>query len=619
MNRQYPLWAYLLLIAMTTLGVLYALPNVFGEDVAVQVSHEGGAALGADLDARIVDLLAAEKIESRGVRREDGRLLVRLPDEETQLKAADAIKRGLGKDYIVALNLASRTPGWLGALGAKPMALGLDLRGGVHFLLQVDLDAAQLAARERMARDLPRYLRKERMRYAEASPQPDGLLLAFADEASRTKARDALKDEFSELTFVEEQAVKGPALRFSLSAEELKRIKDNALTQNLTTLRNRVNELGVAEPVVQRQGDDRIVVQLPGIQDSAEAKRILGKTATLEYRLVTLDGDPARAARTGIAPPGSELFYDRAGQPILLSRDPIATGDQLVDASSGMDQQDGSPAVFVTLDGTAAKSMLETTQKNLNKPMAVLFIENKVEISYKDGQEIREKVIVKEVISVATIRGVFGKRFQTTGLMAQEAKDLALLMRAGALAVPVDIVEERTIGPSLGKDNIRRGTLAALIGLIGTLLFVGIYYQVFGLIANVALLVNLVLTVAAMSLLQATLTLPGIAGLVLSLAMAVDANVLICERIREELDSGKSPLAAIKAGYDRAFITIVDANLTTLIAAVACFALGSGPVKGFAVTLILGILISMVTAITGTRAIVHLVYGGQRRVKTLSI
>ncbi len=618
MNR-YPVWAYLLLTAITVFGLVYSLPNVFGEDVAVQVSHEGGASLGTDVEAKVAGLLSVDKITHRGILRENGRLLVRLPDEETQLKAADALKRGLGQDYVVALNLASRTPVWLAALGGKPMALGLDLRGGVHFLLQVDLEAAQKLARERMVRDLPRYLRKERMRYAEAIEQPDGLLLVFADEASRGKAREVVDAEFTELNHADEQAAAGPALRFRLSEEEIKRIQANALDQNLSTLRNRVNELGVAEPVVQRQGADRIVVQLPGIQDSAEAKRILGKTATLEYRLVALDDDTERAARTGIAPPGTELFYDREKRPILLLRDIIATGDQVVDATSGLDQESGSPAVFITLDGTAAKSMLDTTQKNLKKPMAVLFIENKIETRYVNGQEIRDKVTVKEVISVATIQGVFGKRFQTTGLMAQEAKDLALLMRAGALAVPVDIIEERTVGPSLGKDNIRRGTLAALVGLISTLLFIAVYYRVFGLIAGVALLTNLVLTVAAMSLLQATLTLPGIAGLVLSLAMAVDANVLICERIREELDSGKSPLAAIKAGYDRALITIVDANLTTLIAAVACFALGSGPVKGFAVTLILGITISMGTAITGTRAIVHLVYGGQRRVKTLAI
>jgi preprotein translocase subunit SecD len=618
MNR-YPFWAYLLLAAITFLGLVYALPNVFGEDVAVQISHESGEPLGGDLRDRVSGLLTAEKIADRGILTENGRMLVRLPDEATQLKAADALKRGLGKDYVVALNLASRTPVWLAALGAKPMALGLDLRGGVHFLLQVDLPAAQKMAQERMARDLPRHLRRERLRYADVIEQPDGMLMVFPDAESRRKAADEIKDEFPELAQSEEQAVNGPALRFSLSAEEIQRIQDNALSQNLTTLRNRVNELGVAEPLVQRQGSDRIVVQLPGIQDSAQAKSILGKTATLEYRLVALDGDVQRAARTGIAPPGTELYYDRQGQPILLLRDPIATGDQVVDATSGLDQQDGSPAVFVTLDSTAARSMLETTQKNLNKPMAVLFIENKTEIRYQGGQEIREKVTVKEVISVATIRGVFSKRFQTTGLMAQEAKDLSLLMRAGALAVPVDIVEERTVGPSLGKDNIRRGTFAAALGLAAMLLFVGFYYQVFGMIANFALLTNLVLTVAAMSILQATLTLPGIAGLVLSLAMAVDANVLICERIREEIDSGKSPLAAIAAGYDRAFVTIVDANLTTLIAAVACFALGSGPVKGFAVTLMLGIVISMITAITGTRAIVHLVYGGQRRVKALAI
>ena len=388
---------------------------------------------------------------------------------------------------------------------------------------------------------------------------------------------------------------------------------------NLTTLRNRVNELGVAEPLVQRQGESRIVVELPGVQDTAEAKRLLGKTATLEYRLVAQGKDAQAAQSSGTPPPGTELYETREGRPILLEQDVIASGDQLVDASSGFDQQSGSPAVFVTLDGQAASKMFDVTSAHVGDPMAVLFIENKIETRYENGEEIRERKKVEEVISVANIRSAFGKRFQTTGLERNEAHDLALLLRAGALAAPVNIVEERTIGPSLGADNIEQGRMAVIVGFLLVVAFMVVYYRGFGLFANAALFMNLVLIVALLSLLQATLTLPGIAGIVLTVGMAVDANVLIFERIREELDAGNTPQSAIKAGYDKAFSSIADANVTTLIAAVVLFGFGTGPIKGFAVTLSLGIITSMFTAIVGTRAIANLVYGRKRRLQSLSI
>ena len=617
MNR-YPLWKYLLLLFVLAAGVLYALPNLYGEQPAVQVSQASGDAASQALVQRVQRTLSDADVAPEGVTLEEGRLLALYASTEDQLKAAGVLKRQLGNDYTIALNLAPSTPDWLRAVGAEPMALGLDLRGGVHFLLEVDMETVFNETYDRYARDIPRFLRDESIRYSRAARDGDSVRLQFPNAEVMSEARDALNSDFDVLDF--RSASGGDnALVATLNETEQQRITDFALQQNLTTLRNRVNELGVAEPLVQRQGESRIVVELPGVQDTAEAKRLLGKTATLEYRLVAQGKDAQAAQSSGTPPPGTELYETREGRPILLEQDVIASGDQLVDASSGFDQQSGSPAVFVTLDGQAASKMFDVTSAHVGDPMAVLFIENKIETRYENGEEIRERKKVEEVISVANIRSAFGKRFQTTGLERNEAHDLALLLRAGALAAPVNIVEERTIGPSLGADNIEQGRMAVIVGFLLVVAFMVVYYRGFGLFANAALFMNLVLIVALLSLLQATLTLPGIAGIVLTVGMAVDANVLIFERIREELDAGNTPQSAIKAGYDKAFSSIADANVTTLIAAVVLFGFGTGPIKGFAVTLSLGIITSMFTAIVGTRAIANLVYGRKRRLQSLSI
>ena len=617
MNR-YPLWKYLLLLFVLAAGVLYALPNLYGEQPAVQVSQASGDAASQALVQRVQRTLSDADVAPEGVTLEEGRLLALYASTEDQLKAAGVLKRQLGNDYTIALNLAPSTPDWLRAVGAEPMALGLDLRGGVHFLLEVDMETVFNETYDRYARDIPRFLRDESIRYSRAARDGDSVRLQFPNAEVMSEARDALNSEFNVLDF--RSASGGDnALVATLNETEQQRITDFALQQNLTTLRNRVNELGVAEPLVQRQGESRIVVELPGVQDTAEAKRLLGKTATLEYRLVAQGKDAQAAQSSGTPPPGTELYETREGRPILLEQDVIASGDQLVDASSGFDQQSGSPAVFVTLDGQAASKMFDVTSAHVGDPMAVLFIENKIETRYENGEEIRERKKVEEVISVANIRSAFGKRFQTTGLERNEAHDLALLLRAGALAAPVNIVEERTIGPSLGADNIEQGRMAVIVGFLLVVAFMVVYYRGFGLFANAALFMNLVLIVALLSLLQATLTLPGIAGIVLTVGMAVDANVLIFERIREELDAGNTPQSAIKSGYDKAFSSIADANVTTLIAAVVLFGFGTGPIKGFAVTLSLGIITSMFTAIVGTRAIANLVYGRKRRLQSLSI
>ncbi len=618
MNR-YPLWKYLALAFGVAIAALYALPNIYGEQPAVQISHEQGQAIGSAVQQRAVRTLESDGIKPQAsAATEAGRLLIRVASSEEQLRAADLLKQELGNDYIVALNQAPNTPGWLRAINAKPMSLGLDLRGGVHFLLEVDMKEVFENTYERYSRDLPRFLRGESIRYTRAFQDGDAVKIRFANAQAEEEGGSALRSEFPELD-IRESEDEPNSIVVQLSDTEQKRISDFALQQNLTTLRNRVNELGVAEPLVQRQGDSRIVVELPGVQDTAEAKRLLGKTATLEYRLVARGQDPQAAAKSGAAPPGADLFYDRNGQPILLEEDVIASGDQLVDASSGFDQQSGSPAVHVTLDGAAAKKMFNVTQAHVGDPMAVLFIENKVETRYEDGKEIREREKIEEVINVATIRGVFGKRFQTSGLTSNEAHDLALLLRAGALAAPVEIVEERTVGPSLGADNIAQGRLAVIVGFLLVIVFMPVYYRVFGLFANAALFMNLLLIIAVLSLLQATLTLPGIAGIVLTVGMAVDANVLIFERIREELDAGNSPQSAIAAGYDKAFSSIADANVTTLIAALVLFGFGTGPIKGFAITLSIGIATSMFTAIVGTRALANLTFGNKKRLQSLPV
>ena len=615
--KPYPLWKYVLLIAALLFGVVYSAPNLYGDDPSVQISLQNGDPLPATLGAQIDEALKAAALQPQASGVENAQWVVRFDSAEHQLKAADELKRLLGDRYVVALNLASKTPAWLRAIGARPMNLGLDLRGGVHFLLEVDIDEVRKKAVERIVNEVPALLRKQDIRYSGRREAGDAAVIEFADSERLEAARRAIAKEFTEY-----QAVTPPdaplSLRISLSEKEAKRIVDFAVQQNLTTLRNRVNQLGVAEPLVQRQGANRIVVQLPGVQDTTRVKDLLGATATLEYRAVS-DQDARAAAASGIAPAGTELFYHRATrQPYLLKREIIAGGVNLVDAAATVDEN-GGPAVSVTLDAAGAKNMFEFTQKSVGKPMAVLFKEREVITTYNaKGEPIREHREIEEIISVASIRGVFGKRFQTTGLGSKEAHDLALLLKAGALAAPVDIVEERTVGPSLGADNIRQGFTAALLGLTLVAIFMVFYYRVFGLFAVSALLLNLLLLVAVLSLLQATLTMPGIAGVVLHMGIAVDANVLIYERIREELRNGAKPHSAIEAGYERAFLTIADANVTVLIGTVVLFALGAGPVKGLAITLAIGILTSQFTAIVGSRALAQLAFA-RRSLKDLPI
>ncbi len=607
MNR-YPLWKNLLVLAALVIGGLVALPNVFGDDPAILVSRDNGNALTQLELSRIEQLLGAETGRV-ALTSADGRATVRFDSVESQLAASDRLRRELGNAYVVALTLAPRTPAWLRAVGLKPMSLGLDLRGGVYFLFEVDMDTAIRQRLDGYADDFSKLLRENRIR---RSVQVRGrtVEVRLTDPADAERAEELIRDADPDLDVEVQRAGEEVVILARMTEDQVRARQDFAIEQNTVTLRNRVNELGVAEPVVQRQGVDRIVVQLPGVQDPAQAERVLGATATLEFRLVCDDENPLEAERRGRAPLGCELYRDRDGNPVLLRRRTIVTGDQLVDASQGFDQ--GMPAVFVTLDSKGARSMLETTKANLKKPMAVVFVEQKRETVERDGQPIEVTREEKEVINVATIQGVFSSRFQITGLDNLEARDLALLLRAGALAAPIYKVEERTVGPSLGQDNINKGLMAIVVGFAAVVVFMSLYYKVFGLIANLAVLLNLVLLVALLSLLQASLTLPGIAGLVLTVGMAVDANVLINERIREELRNGNSPQASITAGYDKAFATIADANLTTLIAGVVLFAFGTGPVKGFAVVLSLGILTSMFTAIMVTRAVVNGLFGNRK-------
>ncbi|MGW8309774.1 MAG: protein translocase subunit SecD [Thiogranum sp.] len=610
--NQYPAWKYLLIIVLLAVGILYALPNLYGEDPAIQISSSRGAPIGDTLQGMVETRLSESKIPIKAVEVSDNRLLVRFNNTEDQLAAADVVKQALDTDHVLALNLAPSTPHWLQSIGALPMYLGLDLRGGVHFLMEVDMDAAVHKALERYSGDLRTILREKKLRYLSIRVEGDKLAVRFRNAEDRSKGMDSIHDEYRDLQLKEVDQGGNYLLEVSLSEHELRETRKLALQQNITTLRNRVNELGVAEPIIQQQGDSRVVVQLPGVQDTVVAKRILGATATLEYRAVDTEHD-VEAARNGKVPAGSRLYKHRDGRYYLLKNRVIVTGDQIVNARSGFDNNTGSPEVSVTLDGKGARKMLAFTKENVGKPMAVVFIENKTSSKVVNGKTVVSNRQVEEVISVATIRDVFSKNFQTTGLDSpQEAHELALLLRSGALAAPIRIIEERTIGPSLGAENIEQGFESVVIGFCLVLLFMGAYYRVFGLVADLALAFNLVLIVALLSMLQATLTMPGIAGIVLTVGMAVDANVLIFERIREELRNGNTPQASIHAGYAKAFSTIADANVTTLIAAIVLFSFGTGPIKGFAVTLSLGIITSMFTAIMGTRALINLMYGGRR-------
>jgi len=618
MNR-YPLWKNLLILGVILAGVLFALPNLFSQNPSIEVT----AARGAEVtDAGVDEIEAA--LENAGVayraveRREGGKLLVRFATSAGQLRGQEAIGRTLSDRYNSALTLAPDLPEFLRVLGIQPMFLGLDLRGGIHVLIDVDMDAAVDQALERYTGDIRTLLRKQKVRYLTVTRDRERVEVKFRDARTRDRAEVLIETEFRELILKAGDDGSTFFLYASLAPTDELAVKRFALEQNITTLRNRVNALGVAEPIIQRQGERRILVQLPGARDPGRLKELLGATATLEYRLVDT-GHSVQDAVDGRVPVTSKLYRDRDGQPVLLLRRVIVTGDQITDASAGFDQQSGQPAVFVSLDGQGARRMHKVTTENVGKPMAVVFIENRTLTRLVDGKPVKRKVRTEEVISVANILEPFGRRFQTTGLdSSNEAHNLALLLRAGALAAPIEIVEERTIGPSLGQDNIDQGVRSVVIGFILVVLFMAGYYRIFGLVADLVLLVNLVLMVAVLSLLQATLTLPGIAGIVLTVGMAVDANVLIFERIREEIRNGSSPQASIHAGYEKALSTIVDANITTLIAAVVLFSFGTGPIKGFAVTLFIGIVTSMFTAILGSRALINLIYGG-RRVGRLAI
>jgi len=615
MNR-YPPWANILVALVILGGVLFALPNVFGDDPALQITREDGSPVTAMTVPGIIAALDEGEIEFVEAALDDQAALVRFPDVASQLRASEVLGEAL-PFHIIALTLAPRTPAWLRFIGLEPMSLGLDLRGGVHFLYQVDLESALDQLVQTYAQDLRTRLREETIRNTGVEIAGGDTIQFGVQDAARMDEAEQIIRILDPLLVVNRTTVDGqPGFQVQLSPMQVTERQNFAIQQNTITLRNRVNELGVAEPVVQRQGLNRIVVQLPGVQDPSQAERILGATATLEFRLVDSENDAFEAARNNRPPLGSLLRFQRDGTPVLLRRDMIVSGDQLTDASFGYSQ--GQPAVFVRLNSQGASRMLETTQANLRRPMAVLFIEEKPELVERDGEQVLRNTREETVISVATIQGVFSSNFQITGLTPFEGQDLALMLRAGALATPILKVEERTIGPSLGQDNIDRGRTAVLTGFLLVVLFMAFYYRVFGLTADLALLANLVLIVALLSMLQASLTLPGIAGIVLTVGMAVDANVLIFERIREELRNGNSPQASIRAGYEKAFSTIADANITTLIAASVLWVFGTGPIRGFATTLGLGIMTSMFTAIIGTRVVVNLVYGS-RQVERLAI
>ncbi len=609
MNR-YPLWKYLLIGMALVIAFIYTLPNFFGDVPAVQVMPvRTTEKVDVVLLQRVEAALKTAGIATEGVSLDPRGVKARFADTDTQIKAKDALQASFGNSYTVALNLLSASPSWLTALGALPMNLGLDLRGGVHFLLQVDMPKALDKAAERYQGDIRTLLREKKVRYTGIEREGDHVNMRFRDAEQLAGARRAIEETYPDLQLDESMVGEEYALSGSLKKPAQIKTQEFALKQNLTTLRNRVNELGVAEPVIQQQGIDRIVVQLPGVQDTAKAKEILGRTATLEIRMVDEERmqDPAvmQAAAAGQAPFGSEVYNERNGMPVLVKKTVVLTGEYITDAQPGFDNQTNQAAVHINLDGRGARIFKNVTRENVGKRMAILLIE-------KGKTEVVTAPVIREEIG--------GGRVQITGMdSTQESNDVALLLRAGALAAPMEIVEERTVGPSLGADNIERGFNSTLIGFAAVAIFMVIYYQLFGVVSVLALAINLFLLVALLSMMQATLTLPGIAGIALTLGMAIDANVIIAERIREELRNGNSPQAAISAGYEHAWDTILDSNVTTLIAGVALFWLGSGPVRGFAVTLCLGILTSMFSAVIVSRAMVNLTYGRVQRLAKVSI
>lgn len=617
MLNKYPLWKNLIIAIALVIGFIYALPNVFPDDYAVQIT---GARSSTEVNQRILER-AVDALEAKGIAVKESEIqerdaLIRLNDADAQLRARPVVQDALGRDYLVALNMAASTPEWLKSLGAGPMKLGLDLRGGVHFLLEVDMETAVEQRLEAMSSQIKRELREERVRYRGGDLEGDNsIVLTFRDEASRGEAFALIRDQYNQFLLDEEREEGEYRLILTISEAEIKSIQDYALQQNLTTIRNRVNELGVAEPLVQRQGADRIIVELPGVQDTAAAKRVLGATANLEFRLEARPDDSAASTET-------YGFRDNPNREARLERDIIVTGDNVSNAQQAFDEN-GQPQVNITMDSVGGDLMNRATRNAIGRRMAVLFIEYRTETEevVVDGETrtVDNRIVEKGIISLATVQSALGSSFRITGLDSiPEASELALLLRAGSLAAPMYFVQERTIGPSLGQKNIDAGMMSVLLGFVLVLCYMVVYYRGFGMIANVALTLNLMLLIACMSILSATLTLPGIAGIVLTVGMAVDANVLIFERIKEELKTGVPPQSAINAGYSRAFVSIFDANITTLLVAVILFAMGSGPVKGFAVTLSIGILTSMFSGLMVSRSIVNLVYGG-RKVEKLSI
>jgi len=614
--NHYPIWKNTLIVFFLFISALYALPNIYGSDLAIQISGTGDYVVQNQDVKNIKNSLETNEIDYKSMGLVDRRIMIRFEDSQSQLSSKTLLKNTLSRNYVVALNLAPSIPQWLSNVGGKAMSLGLDLRGGVHFLLEVDMEAVVTIAIDRYYNELRTTLREDRL-YESIRKEGNLLVASFKTESLKTEAKKLIKDKLSDLIIVEGSET-DLQLSLKISSDAQSAAKSGALKQNITTLRNRVNELGVAEPIIQRQGSERIVVQLPGVQDTARAKEILGAVATLEFRLVDEKNDLQTAVQSGKIPVGSKLYKFKDGTPLLLKTAVIVTGENIVDAASSVDQ-DNSPMVSITLDSPGGRSMLETTKEFLHHRMAVVYIENKVETIVEDGNTVKKRSKTQDIINAATIQGTFSNRFQITGLdSAREARNLALLLRAGSLSAPIEIIEERTIGPSLGADNIQKGFLSVLVGFALVLLFMGWRYRVFGLVANLALTLNLVIIVSILSMLQATLTLPGIAGIVLTVGMAVDANVLIFERIKEELQLNKNIQKAISAGYAKALLTIADANITTLIASLVLFSFGTGAVKGFAVTLSIGIITSMFTAIVVSRAVINLIYGG-RKVEELSI
>ena len=627
--NDFPRWKYAIVVVVLVLGVLYGVPNLYVQQPAVQVNPNRGAAIDLALKEKVQGTLEKAKIPFERIDLNKDQLMVRLPvgANDDQGKALEAMKTDLGDQYVVAPNLASTVPSWMRAIGAREMPKGLDLQGGVHFLMEVDDKDVIEKQLQRYSDDIRSALRDKNIRYQSVGRGPQGVVVQLRSAEDRDAALSTIQSKVPDVVVSNgNQVGDSYTLNAGVKPDKIREIALNTIRQNQATLSNRINALGVAEPLIQQQGETRIAVELPGVQDTAEAKKVLGAQATLEYHAVDTEGDAYEAMRSGIVPPDDKIYYmrqraaDGSKVPVLLKKKIIVSGDEMVDASSQPDPQSGTPAVSVVLNANGGRKMLDFTTQNVGKPMAVLYVERTPETKVVDGKEVRSTKVTEEVINSARINGVFSTRFQTTGLGSnKEASDLALLLRSGSLAAPTDIVEERVIGPSLGKENIEKGIKAVLLGLAAVLVFMAFYYWLFGLIADLALFFNLVLLLAIMSAIGVTLTMPGIAGIVLTLGMAIDANVLICERVREELRNGSTPLASIRAGYDKAWATILDANVTHLLAALALMTLGSGAIRGFGVTLFIGILTSMFTSVTVTHAVTNLIHGGKKKLKGLSI